>query len=172
MNLKDHRKVPLLDLVDMERAKKGVVYREGSIKVQISATKGQTHYLCSDQEVESHFVVFRPKPGVCGEYLCHVLQEELPQFLYAYQTGLNIKPEIFEHMKVDFHTDSDTQKHIASIMRAVGEEIEVVHKQIEAFNDLKSYHLDKMFAKGVNEPMHHEDHEGHDGDQLAMKLFE
>ena len=117
MNLKDHKKIPLLELVDMDRAKKGVVYQAGSLKVQISATKGQTHYLGTDQEVESHFVVLKPKPGVCGEYLYHVLQQELPAFLYAYQTGLNIKPEIFEHMRVDVHTDLATQQHIASIMR-------------------------------------------------------
>ena len=45
MNLKDYKKVKLLDLVDIERAKKNKVYEKGNIIIQVSASKGQIFYL-------------------------------------------------------------------------------------------------------------------------------
>ena len=61
MNLKDYKKVKLLDLVDIERAKKNKVYNKGNIIIQVSASKGQIFYLEEDTTVESQYIILTCK---------------------------------------------------------------------------------------------------------------
>ena len=45
------------DIAEWERAKKGFVYPAGCTIIQVSATKGEVHYLTKKSEVEPKYVV-------------------------------------------------------------------------------------------------------------------
>lgn len=146
MDLFAQRKERLIDLVDIERAQKDKLYPKGSIMIQISATRGQMIYLNQESEIPSHYAVFIPKK-ICGKYLFHVLESEMPSFLEVYQTGLNIQPDIFKFMNVVIHEDLETQEHIAEILDSVEKLYENEQKMVEALKDFKQFHLQKMFLK-------------------------
>ena len=87
MNLKDYKKVKLLDLVDIERAKKNKVYEKGNIIIQVSASKGQIFYLEEDTTVESQYIILTCKNNkiINTKYLYYVINDLLPKFLAKYQ---------------------------------------------------------------------------------------
>ena len=145
--LKDNHVVNLLDIATIERSKKNKAYKKGSILIQLSATKGQMIYLDDDTKVESKYGVFEiDKDKVEPRYLYYVLKMSMPDFLTRYQTGLNIKPEIFDSFKVKVHRSLEVQKIIVKILDSFNVELE--EKEIEKYKKIKEYHLDNMFVSG------------------------
>lgn len=147
MNLKDYKKVKLLDLVQIERAKKDKIYNEGNIIIQVSASKGQIFYLDQDTTVESQYIVLTCKDNkvINTKYLYYVISDLLPEFLAKYQTGINIQPEVFNYMKLVIHDDIKTQQHITKIFDKINEDIKKEEELLKRYQDFKKYHLDKMF---------------------------
>ena len=147
MNLKDYKKVKLLDLVDIERAKKNKVYNKGNIIIQVSASKGQIFYLEEDTSVESQYIILNCKDNNITDtkYLYYVISGLLPKFLAKYQTGINIQPEVFNYMELVIHDDIKTQEHIAKIFDKIDEDIKKEEKLLKKYQDFKKYHLGKMF---------------------------
>lgn len=147
MNLKDYKKVKLLDLVDIERAKKNKVYNKGNIIIQVSASKGQIFYLEEDTSVESQYIILNCKDNNITDtkYLYYVISSLLPKFLAKYQTGINIQPEVFNYMELVIHDDIKTQEHIAKIFDKIDEDIKKEEKLLKKYQDFKKYHLGKMF---------------------------
>ena len=147
MNLKDYKKVKLLDLVDIERAKKNKVYNKGNIIIQVSASKGQIFYLEEDTSVESQYIILNCKNNNITDtkYLYYVISSLLPEFLTKYQTGINIQPEVFNYMELVIHDDIKTQEHIAKIFDKIDEDIKKEEKLLKKYQDFKKYHLGKMF---------------------------
>ena len=147
MNLKDYKKVKLLDLVDIERAKKNKVYNKGNIIIQVSASKGQIFYLEEDTSVESQYIILNCKNNNITDtkYLYYVISSLLPEFLTKYQTGINIQPEVFNYMELVIHNDIKTQEHIAKIFDKIDEDIKKEEKLLKKYQDFKKYHLGKMF---------------------------
>ena len=142
--LKDNHVVNLLDIATIERSKKNKTYKKGSILIQLSATKGQMIYLDDDTKVDSKYGVFEVnKDKVEPRYLYYVLKMSMPDFLTRYQTGLNIKPEIFDSFKVKVHRSLEVQKIIVKILDSFNVELE--EKEIEKYKKIKEYHLDNMF---------------------------
>ena len=148
MNLKDYKKVKLLDLVDIERAKKNKVYYKGNIIIQVSASKGQIFYLEEDTSVESQYIILNCKDNniVDTKYLYYVISGLLPEFLAKYQTGINIQPEVFNYMELVIHDDIKTQEHIAKIFDKIDEDIKKEEELLKKYQDFKKYHLGKMFV--------------------------
>lgn len=142
--LKDNHVVNLLDIATIERSKKNKTYKKGSILIQLSATKGQMIYLDDDTKVDSKYGVFEvDKDKVEPRYLYYVLKMSMPDFLTRYQTGLNIKPEIFDSFKVKAHRSLEVQKIIVKILDSFNVDLE--EKEIEKYKKIKEYHLDNMF---------------------------
>lgn len=142
--LKDNHVVNLLDIATIERSKKNKTYKKGSILIQLSATKGQMIYLDDDTKVDSKYGVFETdKDKVESRYLYYVLKMSMPDFLTRYQTGLNIKPEIFDSFKVKVHRSLEVQKIIVKILDSFNVDLE--EKEIEKYKKIKEYHLDNMF---------------------------
>lgn len=147
MNLKDYKKVKLLDLVQIERAKKDKIYNKGNIIIQVSASKGQIFYLEQNTTVESQYVVLTCNNKVINtKYLYYIISDLLPEFLAKYQTGINIQPEVFNYMELVIHDDIKTQEHIAKIFDKIDEDIKKEEELLKQYQDFKKYHLDKMFC--------------------------
>lgn len=147
MNLKDYKKVKLLDLVQIERAKKDKIYNKGNIIIQVSASKGQIFYLDQHTTVESQYVVLTCNNKVINtKYLYYIISDLLPEFLAKYQTGINIQPEVFNYMELVIHNDIKTQEHIAKIFDKIDEDIKKEEELLKQYQDFKKYHLDKMFC--------------------------
>ena len=147
MNLKNYKKVKLLDLVDIERVKKNKIYDKGNIIIQVSASRGQIFYLNNDDVLETKFVILIPKTNKINmKYLYYILQDELPMFLEKYQTDINIQPEIFKYLDLYIHDDIETQKHIVNILDKLDEQTKKEQELIEKFKDFKEYHITKMFC--------------------------
>lgn len=145
MNLQDYKKVNLLDLVEIERAKKGKIYQVGNIIIQVSASRGQIIYLDKKQEVEPQYIVLKVNE-VNSKYLYYLLEEELPRFLKKYQTGINIQPNVFKHLNISIHTDIQAQNYIANLMDKLEEDIKKEVLLLEEYKNFKKYHLDNMFV--------------------------
>lgn len=147
MNLRNYKKVKLLDLVDIERVKKDKIYYIGNIIIQVSASKGQILYLYNDDVLETKYVILIPKTKKINmKYLYYILQDELPMFLEKYQANINIQPEVFKYLDLYIHDDIETQKHIVNILDKLDEQTKKEQELIEKFKDFKEYHLNKMFC--------------------------
>ena len=148
MNLKDYKKVKLLDLVDIERAKKNKVYEKGNIIIQVSASKGQIFYLEEKTTVESQYIILTCKNNkiINAKYLYYVISDLLPKFLTKYQTGINIQPEVFNYMELVIHDDIKTQDHIAKIFDKIDEDIKKEEELLKKYQEFKEYHIGKMFV--------------------------
>lgn len=147
MNIRNYKKVKLLDLVDIERVKKNKIYDKGNIIIQVSASRGQIFYLYNDDVLETKYVILIPKTKKINmKYLYYILQDELPMFLEKYQTNINIQPEIFKYLDLYIHDDIETQKHIVNILDKLDEQTKKEQELIEKFKDFKEYHLNKMFC--------------------------
>ena len=147
MNLRNYKKVKLLDLVDIERVKKNKIYDKGNIIIQVSASRGQMFYLYNDDILETKYVILIPKTKKINmKYLYYILQDELPIFLKKYQTDINIQPEIFKYLDLSIHNDIETQNHIVNILDKLDERTKKEEELVLLFKDFKEYHLNKMFC--------------------------
>ena len=146
MNLRNYKKVKLLDLVQIERAKKDKIYNKGNIIIQVSASKGQIFYLDHDTTVESKYIVLKDNKVINTKYLYYVISDLLPEFLAKYQTGINIQPEVFKYMELVIHNDIETQNHIVNILDKLDERTKKEEELLLLCKDFKEYHLNKMFC--------------------------
>lgn len=144
--LKKHKSVKFSEIADIERAKSGVTYAAGSTLIQVSATKGQLVFMEQAGTADGKYAVITPKSGINGRYLYFILDMVLPYFLGAYQTGLNINPEIFKFLSLEIHTERETQEHIAATLDLLQSQIDEEENIINGIKKVKEFHLDKMFA--------------------------
>lgn len=144
--LSKHKKVKLLDIARIERSKKHKIYKQGSILIQLSATRGQMQYLNEDSEVESKYDVIEAAEGMNAKYLYYILNMAMADFLSVYQTGLNIVPEVFKHMKIEIHTEVETQKEIAMLFDKLEMVEQAYYEELTKWKNVKSYHIDNMFC--------------------------
>lgn len=137
--------VHLLDIATFERSKKNKSYSAGSILIQVSATRGQLEYHAHEGPVESKYGVIQTGK-VNPKYLYYILEMVLPAFLQRYQTGLNINPEIFKHLKFAIHPDRRVQDAIVIILDSMSAGIRNEEQVITQWGDVKQIHLDGMFV--------------------------
>lgn len=109
---------PLLDVATVEeRAISNKVYPAHSITLQISATRGQLHFLTNPSTIESHYAVIVPKPNINPRYLYECLKMNITCFLQRYQEGLNFRAHNLKYMILPIHQDAETQEIIANVSR-------------------------------------------------------
>lgn len=133
-----HKKVWILDIADIEIAKKGVIYKKGNLILQFSATDRKIRYLDKDQQVDGKYGVIKPK-DINGKYLFYVLEKELPSFLERYQAGMNINPQIFKHLKIEIHTTTEAQECVVNIMKSIELLLNNKQKQIDEYKELLKF---------------------------------
>lgn len=144
--LKEHKKMNLLDLVDIERSKKNKLYPAGSILIQLSATRGQMQYMNRPGPADAKYgVMLLKNKSINSRYLYFILNMSMSSFLEVYQTGLNIVPEVFKFMNLDIHTDKEIQDKIAEMFDDLENIENNYQKEISRWKDVKQFHLDKMF---------------------------
>ena len=81
-----------------------------------------------------------------SKYLYYILEMALPAFLQRYQTGLNINPEIFKHLKFAIHPDVMIQDAIVTILDSMSAGLRNEEQVITQWGDIKQIHLDGMFV--------------------------
>ena len=112
INIYNYTRVKLLDICDVERAKKNKIYKAGSVALQVSATHGDLIFLEKDSIVETKYAVIIPKIEIEGKYLKYVIGREMEKFLYQNQSGINIQIDSLGALYVDVHNDIETQKYV------------------------------------------------------------
>ena len=135
-----------LDVAILERAKKGKVYKAGTLRIQLSATKGQVYYNFEDGAIDSKFGVITPAEWVDGKYLFYILEKFLPPFLTTYQTGININPKIFKWLKLKLHTEKETQLTIVRIMDELQTMIDLLEDDLDTDEVIKKHYLNGMMC--------------------------
>ena len=107
----------LEDVADVERAKSKKVYPQGTIIIQMSATRGQIGLLKSSGEVGGQYACVMSESGDEPGFLFYMLKEKAPRHFKRVQQGLNLtlddiktipvvmtyatKPEEYEQTNLD-----------------------------------------------------------------------
>lgn len=139
------RTVKLIDVATFERSS-GKVYPAGSILLQISATKGQLHFLDTDQSVEQHYAVISPKQGIEPKYLFYALENFMPEFLSRYQTGLNIQVGVLNHLQISIEADLARQKEWVQQMELVERTMRLSESELFQLKEFKQTLLSDLFV--------------------------
>ena len=145
VDFKNYKEVKLIDIADIERAKKGKMYDAGCVIIQVSATDGQIYVLDEIQEVETKYAVIIPKIDVNGFYLKIAIEKELPKFLHQNQTGMNLQMDSFNVLKIKLH-NRETQDYLEHILKKYDDGLEKEREMIEELKDMKKYYLVNMFC--------------------------
>ena len=141
---KEH--IAIFELADFERVKKGKVYKAGTVYIQLSATDGVVRYLNTDKELEDKYGVFIPKTEkICDLCLYYAIDYEIEEFLARYQSGLNINPDIFKHMKVTYFPEEKYQKELEQIIYELEHVIHMEQVMHENLLQYKQSSLSAMF---------------------------
>lgn len=86
-------RLKLKDVAEIERAKKGKTYPQGTIIVQLSATNGQVGWLKSSGEIESKYAAIQPAEYIDSKFAFYYLKKEIPKHFHRVQEGLNVPIE-------------------------------------------------------------------------------
>lgn len=145
VDFKSYKEVKLIDIADIERAKKGKMYDAGCVIIQVSATDGQIYVLSEVQEVETKYAVIIPKESINGYYLKVAIERELLKFLHQNQTGMNLQMDSFKALKIKLH-NRETQDYLEQILKKYDDGLEKEREIIDELKDMKKYYLANMFC--------------------------
>lgn len=141
-------RIPILELCNFERVKKGKVYPAGSVYIQLSATDGAVRFLFEEKTLEEKYGAFIPKSGkIPSRYIFYALEYEMPHFLTRYQAGMNINPNIFKHLEISYFTDEAVAGKVAAMLDNFECYYKGTEQQEEGWKDFKKFHLNGMFPK-------------------------
>ena len=139
-------RVPILEVCDFERVKNGKVYPVGTVYIQLSATDGVVRYLWEEKTLEEKYGVFIPKSDTLpSRYLFYALEYEMPHFLARYQGGMNINPDIFKDLKINYFTDEAVGGKVAAMLDNLEYYYKNEEKEKDGWKEFKKFHLDGMF---------------------------
>lgn len=145
MNFNQYKTMPIAEIGELERAKKGKIYRAGSTLIQLSATQGQLEYLKQCGAVETKYAVLTPDSRYNARYIYTSIQRAMPKFLHKQKTGINIQFDALKKMKIAVH-DRETQDYIAMQDTTIDDAIEKEQMAIHLAKDIKKYFLEGMFV--------------------------
>ena len=145
IDLNNTKEVKLIDIADIERAKKGKMYDAGCVIIQVSATDGQIYVLSEIQEVGTKYAVINPKVDINSYYLKVAIENELPRFLHQNQTGMNLQMDSFSGLKIKLH-NRETQDYIEKILKEYDDSLEKEREILNELKDMKKYYLANMFC--------------------------
>lgn len=138
--------VRLDKICDIERAKNGKVYPDGTVLIQISATRGQTILLEKDSFVKpSMYACLIPKVDIDSLYLKTCIDGQIETFLSKYANGINIPVDNLKYIRIP-KKHIKTQRMISSFIRLFDLYYQQEEKIIELEQDLKKNMLENMFV--------------------------
>jgi len=142
----NHKMIAFSKIATLERSKKNEIY-SNCILLQLSASKGQLIFVKEPQTVESKYGVIKATVDwIDIYYLFCILEMQLPNFLMRYQNGININPQIFEYLKLDVHTEIETQKYVIEVMSKLQQAIDIEEKIIHKYQQAKAFYLDRCMC--------------------------
>lgn len=144
--LLETKRYRLTDVADVERTRKGVLYPEGTIYIQVSATHGQVHQLRKSGTIETKYAIINPKIEIYKPYFKIAFERCVPEFLARYQSTINIQMSDFRFFEIDLHPDPKTQMEIASLLEKCNEAENVEKDIVEQLKTLKKIALSKMMC--------------------------
>nr|DAZ52451.1 MAG TPA: hypothetical protein [Caudoviricetes sp.] len=145
VDFNDYKIVNICNIANIERAIKDVIYPAGCIKVLLSATRGQIEYMESAGLVESKYAVIKPIIDINRKYLFVSIQKQWEEFLYKYQTGINLQIGVFEHLKIYVH-NKETQEYIADAFETLEIEMQKEMEMINEYKNMKKSYMGKLFV--------------------------
>ena len=151
MDFHDYKIVKLTDIANIERAVKGKIYPEGSIKIQLSATKGAVEFQKQCGEIETKYAVVEPTININRRYLFTAIEKVFPEFYHKYITDINLQIESLDFLEVCIHNDLETQEYIAKLAELNEKEILKEQMIIESYKKLKKNFMNNMFCWGSYE---------------------
>lgn len=146
MDFHDYKIVKLTDIASIERAAKGKIYPAGSIKIQLSATKGAVEFQDKEGEIESKYAVVEPKTNINKRYLFTSIEKSFPQFYHKYITDINLQIESLNFLEVCIHNNLETQEYISKVAELNEKEILKEQIIIESYKNLKKNFMSNMFC--------------------------
>lgn len=135
----------ILDIAHIERAVSDKIYPAGSIKIQLSATRGKIEFMEKQEMVESKYAVVEPFTDIDKKYLFISIQSQWERFLHKYKTGLNIQIEILKQLNVPIH-NKETQKYIVNAFEIQEQTYQKEYELVNAYKDMKKTYLKHLFV--------------------------
>ena len=143
--------IPLTDIAEVKRAKKGEVLPKGTLYVQVSACKKSNYEIWNvtveDGSLESKYAYLKPKVEWNPVYMQEVLNAHAPKFMERYVgKNINISMDLFKFYKIDYHWERNMQNEIADGLMLLRNAIFETEEKIQNCEKLKEWGLRYMFA--------------------------
>lgn len=146
IDVNDFKWMPICEVCTMERAKPEKEYAGGSTLVQLSATRGNVEFLEKSGTVACHYAVLSPRNGFRGRYVYHSIEKAFPEFIYKYQTGINLQFDTLKDLVIPVHRSVETQKYVEDVMVTIDGLVQKEQAACDGYNMVKQFYLRTMFV--------------------------
>lgn len=144
--MKNYREVYLRELATITRAKKGEIYKAGTITIGLSATRGEIGYLHKDEEVPTKWAVVQVDENEHNPiFIYHSILKFFPKFYSEWKTGINLQIDKLDYLKIGIH-EKQAQDDFARQLKETDAIIEAEEKEIEMLQGMKKYYLSNLFV--------------------------
>ncbi|MDY4561374.1 MAG: hypothetical protein SO435_06630 [Peptostreptococcus porci] len=138
-------KVLLEDLGKIDRAKKGKVYKAGTVFIGMSATRGgDVHYLDEDGEIESKYATVEFNCKYNSKYIYYAILSEHNRWINRYIQHINVVISDLKAMEINIITDINKQNEIVNKLDLLDSWIENEERLIYMWKNIKKSSLEKM----------------------------
>lgn len=131
------------DFATFERAKKGVIYKAGTVGIQVSATQGEIIYLKEAKEIEAKYVIIN-QTKMIPKFLEYVMNRGKELFMAKYKSGLNIQVADLNFFEVEY-VNMEQQREVVKMIEHIEREEAIIKKEIKGYKELKKRMLKDMF---------------------------
>lgn len=139
-------KVLLKNLANVDRVKKGRIYKSGTVYIGVSATRGgDVHYLEEDGEIEDKYATVEFDGRYNSKYLYYAILSVHKKWLSKYIQNINVSILDLKEMEIDIITDIDRQNEIVNKLNLLDAWAESEKQMISAWKNIKKTALEKMF---------------------------
>lgn len=138
-------KILLEDLGKIDRAKKGKVYKAGTVFIGMSATRGgDVHYLDEDGEIESKYATVEFNGKYNSKYIYYAILSEHNRWINRYIQHINVVISDLKAMEINIITDINKQNEIVNKLDLLDSWIENEERLIYMWKNIKKSSLEKM----------------------------
>lgn len=138
------KKMTLGDFATFERAKKDVIYKAGTVGIQVSATQGEIIYLKEAGEIEVKYVIIN-QTKMIPKFLEYVMNRGKELFMAKYKSGLNIQVADLNFFEVEY-INMEQQRQVVKMIEHIEREEAIIKKEIKGYKELKKRMLKDMFV--------------------------
>lgn len=139
-------KALLKNLANVDRVKKGRIYKSGTVYIGVSATRGgDVHYLEEDGEIEDKYAAVEFDGRYNSKYLYYAILSVHEKWLSKYIQNINVPISNLKEMEIDIVTDVNKQNEIVNKLNLLDIWAEREKQTISAWKNIKKTALEKMF---------------------------